>query len=359
VYVLHSLSSTLSHRGIFGFVLGLKGLYSVPTLNADFAIQSGDDFTSTDVQPAIIPATATSRPTLQILTGLDAGRIIGLKNGTAVIGRAMDSQIVLADESVSRQHAEIYTSSTTTPIIYDLESKNGTRVNGHAINGSGKMLVEGDQVQLSTNMVLKFSWQKPAEEALQGSLYQCAIRDWLTQAHNKKYFIERCAQEFSFAQRHGKALTLLLIDIDHFKQINDSYGHDAGDHVLKEIAKYMTEQLREEDFLARYGGEEFAILLRQIDLPHGVLVANRLRTGLKNLRLNYLGKEITCTTSIGVACTQVDSFENSNELFIMADKRLYRAKESGRDCTVFEEQSTADSPDENFSRHPTTPPNEM
>lgn len=324
----------------------------------DFSAHHQSDHTATDLRAPLHVQTASARPTLQVLTGVDAGRILALTKGTTVVGRSLDSEMVLNDESISRQHAEIYTSSAAAPIIYDLESKNGTKVNGEPISPTGQVLIEGDQVRLSANMILKFSWQKPEEEALQGSLYHCAVRDWLTQTYNKRYFIERLAQEFSYAERHHRPLSLLLVDIDHFKGVNDQFGHDAGDHVLREISKFMKTQLREEDVLARYGGEEFAILLRQIDLAEAVLVAERLRVGLKNTSVHYLEQSVQCTTSIGVACTSKNKFKDPNQLFVLADQRLYEAKASGRNKTVFGNPDDLDAPDEDFFRRPTSPPKE-
>jgi len=274
------------------------------------------------------------------------------------MGRALETGIVLHDDRVSRLHAKVQLTAAEPPIIYDLESKNGTRVNGLSIGGNGYSLEDGDQVQLSANTVLKFSWQKPAEEALQGSLYQCAVKDWLTQAHNKRYLTERLEQEFSYAERHGRALSLLLIDLDNFKTLNDRWGHVAGDSALKHVATFMAGQLRNEDVIARYGGEEFVILLRQIELPEAFHVAERLRVGIQKLPIKYKNENISCTVSIGLACTQVGEFQTANDFFVSADQSLYRAKNEGRNRTAHEGGSEIENLSHSFARRPTKPPEE-
>jgi diguanylate cyclase (GGDEF)-like protein len=167
-------------------------------------------------------------------------------------------------------------------------------------------------------------------------LEQLSITDGLTRLHNHRFFQEQLAREIARAERAGGPLTLVLIDIDNFKQLNDRYGHAVGDAVLCEVAKVMTRIVREADVLARYGGEEFALIPGQTDLEGAVGLAEKIRVAIAQsvVAIDDCGRRSTAsvTVSIGVAEYEGDS----RGLFNAADRALYRAKESGKDCVVVE-----------------------
>jgi len=167
-------------------------------------------------------------------------------------------------------------------------------------------------------------------------LEQLSITDGLTRLHNHRFFQEQLAREIARADRAGGSLTLVLIDIDNFKQLNDRYGHAVGDAVLCEVAKVMTRIVREADVLARYGGEEFALIPGQTDLEGAVGLAEKIRVAIAQsvVAIDDCGRRSTAsvTVSIGVAEYEGDS----RGLFNAADRALYRAKESGKDCVVVE-----------------------
>ena len=133
---------------------------------------------------------------------------------------------------------------------------------------------------VGSTSILKFTYHDHLDEVFQRQMYESALRDGLTKVFNKKYFTDYLEKEFAFAVRHGGPLALIFLDIDHFKKINDSHGHPAGDFVLAELSQMMTELLRTEDVLARFGGEEFTILCRGSDLQGALIVAERLRAAV-------------------------------------------------------------------------------
>jgi diguanylate cyclase (GGDEF)-like protein len=161
---------------------------------------------------------------------------------------------------------------------------------------------------------------------------QMAHKDPLTQLGNRSAYESAIETEISRAERHGAGLCMLVVDIDHFKSINDSYGHLAGDQVLKQVARCLEQTLRKEDQVFRYGGEEFVVLLSATDLPNARLTAERLRMQLEALNIKALEFTIPVTASIGVAEWQKG--ELGNTLFHRADQALYQAKQKGRNRVV-------------------------
>jgi diguanylate cyclase (GGDEF)-like protein len=164
-------------------------------------------------------------------------------------------------------------------------------------------------------------------------LYEQSTRDVLTQVHNRRYFEERMAAELAYARRQKTPLSLVLLDVDHFKRINDTHGHAAGDTVLRELAARFATTLRHEDILARYGGEEFAVGLRGITIEGARVVAERLRAAAA-APIRFGDHSIDCTASAGCATMLHDGRETIASLADVADKRLYGAKQQGRDNVV-------------------------
>jgi diguanylate cyclase (GGDEF)-like protein len=161
-------------------------------------------------------------------------------------------------------------------------------------------------------------------------MYESALRDGLTKAFNKKYFTDRLESEFTFAIRHAAPLTLVLFDIDHFKKVNDTHGHPAGDFVLAELSTLLTGSLRAEDVFARYGGEEFAVICRGSELAQGQIVGERLRKAVEAHRFVYEGTHIPITISVGVAGLPDAQVKDAAELVGAADQALYKSKGEGR-----------------------------
>jgi diguanylate cyclase (GGDEF)-like protein len=155
--------------------------------------------------------------------------------------------------------------------------------------------------------------------------------DAMTQLNNYKGFCEILNSEISRASRYKKPLSLIFADIDHFKSVNDNYGHQAGDHALKIVAGSLKNELRDSDNIARYGGEEFVIILPETNTDDALRVSERLREKIKSIKMSYNGNSINVTMSFGVATLPNSQRVSSDKFIKMADEALYRAKGQGRD----------------------------
>ena len=196
------------------------------------------------------------------------------------------------------------------------------------------MLTGGERLRLSKKVVLKFAYQDQLERNAQEDLYSNAVRDPLTGTYNKRFFMERTEHETTYASRHGSPLSLIIFDLDHFKRVNDTYGHPAGDAVLVETATRVHNSLRSEDILARYGGEEFVVLMRNTPLQEALRVAMRIREAIANAPISTPSAPIEITASFGIAEFDSNLSPNADALIAQADARLYKAKTLGRDRIV-------------------------
>lgn len=179
--------------------------------------------------------------------------------------------------------------------------------------------------------------RKEAEQELRKlnqSLKEMSIRDGLTGLFNHRHFQEQLHNAFLLARRHAGELTVAMLDLDHFKLVNDNFGHPFGDFVLKGFADIMKKLVRETDIVARYGGEEFVILLPQTDLKGGVIFAERLRKKAESHVYNDGLHAKQVTISIGLASFKDNKTRESGELLSFADQALYQAKAGGRNCVV-------------------------
>ncbi len=261
------------------------------------------------------------------LSGPLLGKLHLLEQGTVVLGRGTDVEIPINDLGISRHHASI-TFKNGTAIVKDLGSTNATYLNGRRVNESE--LHDGDKIQFSSSTILKYSYQDNIDKIFQEELYKMAVVDALTGAYNKRYLEERFTEEFSYCLRNKVPLTLLMLDIDLFKQINDTFGHPAGDFVLSQVAALARSIIRSEDILARFGGEEFTVILKMTDAPGALMLAERLRRLIDETSFEFEGKKIHVTISIGVATLAGANFPNWEEMLKLADTLLYKSKNAGR-----------------------------
>jgi two-component system cell cycle response regulator len=291
-----------------------------------------DDETSVTMQADLALPTRSERRDrayLIVLAGNSVGQMVKIPGGEAVIGRGRTAEVRLFDEGVSREHARIRTDGNRL-YVEDLGSRNGTFCNGKKVDAPVP-LGDGDKIQVGRTTILKFTYHDALDESFHEQMYESALRDALTKAYNKRYFADRLDGEFRFARRHDTSMALLMLDIDHFKKINDTYGHPAGDAVLVAVADALTRSVRNEDVVARYGGEEFAIILRSINVEGGRILGERLRRMIELMQVDVGGAHpLKVTVSVGIAAFPESNVQNGVELVEAADTALYRAKNGGR-----------------------------
>ncbi len=240
------------------------------------------------------------------------------------LGRGSENTIVLENDSVSRRHAVIEKRGPHYH-VKDLDSTNGTYVNDELI--TDYPLRRGDQVKVG-DTILKFLSGSDMEAQYHETIYRMTIVDGLTGVHNKRYLVETLEREIPRARRHGRPLSLVMLDIDHFKRINDTYGHLAGDYVLKELATLVKSRLRPDDVIARYGGEEFGVVLPETPVTGGESIAEDLRRRIEAHTFVFENETIRVTASMGVA--ELPEGVDVLGFVKAADELLYRAKREGR-----------------------------
>ena len=267
---------------------------------------------------------------LIVINGRAVGKMFKLSGTKLVVGRSPQNEIIVDDEGVSRQHAFVERTPKGWRIV-DNNSTNGVFVNGTRV--FDHELSEGEKVQLGSSAILKFSFQDELEERAQKQLYESATRDGLTNCFNKKYFADQLKTEFAFYYRHQDPLSLSLFDIDFFKKLNDGYGHQAGDYVLRNLAGIVQTALRTEDVLARYGGEEFGIIFKSTDGDRAFAVMERVRRKIEAHEFIYEDKRLPVTISIGIATLYKQNYATPKLLVKAADDFLYKAKGNGRNRT--------------------------
>lgn len=282
------------------------------------------------------------------------------------IGRSPSNNILLTDNAISREHAKLQFSGEAF-VLEDLGSTNGTKVNGKIISLAdlsnadiltfGKLnftfTVKGDnqkedktlspedtralEEDLSkiiadmANSSLKdqlMAFQNKLKEKKRNML-ELAYGDSLTGLFNRRYFDKILANEIKRSIRYGRSLTLIMVDIDHFKKFNDTYGHQKGDSVLRTVGTILKENSRSSDIVCRYGGEEMAILLPEQNLEHGLVTAEKLRKKLVVEAREI--EEVDITASFGVSSTGGHRI-TGEQLIQISDKALYQAKKDGRNC---------------------------
>ena len=269
-----------------------------------------------------------ARGVLIVTTGNDAGRVIPLDADSMVaVGRSTTCAVHLNDDGLSRVHAHI--SHFGGDFVFaDAHSTNGSRVNRERVGGP-VYLRDGDRIQVGTTTTLLFTHADEDEKEALSSAYQGALRDPLTGLFNRRYLSEVLGSELKLAHRRGLDLSVLLLDLDHFKRVNDTFGHLAGDAALLHVARVLSTEVRAEDVIARYGGEEFLILARATPIERASLAAERVRRAIQNSPFRWQDRGVSITASFGVASLRCCSpARDRDALIALADERLYRAKQT-------------------------------
>jgi two-component system, cell cycle response regulator len=284
------------------------------------------------------PPTEKNRGVLTLLTGPLKGTIITLdERGEVTLGRSKEATVLIPDPGLSRIHARIFRrrSPTRTEFyVEDCASTNGTFVAGQRIV-EPTLLSDGVRLGFGRRTSLKFSLQDALEEQELIRVHESALRDRLTGVYNRGAFDDRLHSEFGTSRSRGTPLALLLFDIDHFKRLNDSHGHQAGDAVLRAVAQCVQTTIRAEDVLARYGGEEFAVILKGVSSRSAFVMAERVRVAVEDQLTTWNGKTIGATVSVGAVHAQsAKGIESPAAMIAAADAALYEAKHQGRNCVV-------------------------
>lgn len=261
-----------------------------------------------------------------------SGSLIPLSTIRNSIGRDATCDVELMDDFISREHAVIVQQNGQY-FIHDAGSLNGTFVNDERIE-EPQQLVPGDAVRLG-NHIFKFLSADHVEAQYHEAVYEMMTLDGLTGAQNKRFFEDAIARELLRSQRHWRPMALLLFDIDHFKEVNDGFGHLAGDECLKQLAARVRARIRGEDLFARFGGEEFALALSESTLKQAVRVARDLRQQVEDKPFPTTKGPVPMTISVGVGFSNGQVPMSAQELIAMADDNLYRAKREGRNCVRF------------------------
>ncbi len=266
-----------------------------------------------------------------IISGEPLGRIFSLKPGLNSVGRDPTNDIVLEDKYVSSRHGQ-FTIQQDRILFQDLGSSNGSFIHDQKIETG--VLMDGEHIRIGKT-VLKYLAQGNAENIYAGQMYDYANMDDLTKIHNKKYFLEEIQKEFKRCRIRGGKFCVIMFDIDFFKKVNDTYGHPAGDYVLRKTCDILKETvLRHRDIFARYGGEEFILLLFDTTPEKACQVAERMRQTIEKTHFEHQDQVIPLTISLGVAMYD-HKLTAVEEILETADQNLYRSKKTGRNRVSF------------------------
>ncbi len=288
------------------------------------------------------------RPALVFLSGELIAVPIPLDREEVILGRALEADVRVNDSKVSRRHAMIETTidpETQLPkyILTDLESRNGTILNGQ--RAGREILHNGDKITIGEH-ILRFDLLDEIDREYQKQIHRLISHDDLTGLLSSRSFFSELRRETARAKAESRSLCILMMDVDHFKKVNDTYGHLTGSKTLEEIGQCITEIMRSGDAAARFGGEEFAAFLLDAEMGQALVAAERIRSVIEDKAFSVIrhGKPSDShrvTISIGVSTFPEDSTDPI-ELVEMADSALYRAKREGRNKVCAYRDMSAD-----------------
>jgi diguanylate cyclase (GGDEF)-like protein len=285
----------------------------------------------TEVGAARGPRPGSENGCLIVIYGHEIGRRVRVSTEPLIIGRSPKSDIQVDQESVSRDHCRIRFEHGEF-LVRDLGSTNGTYVNDDLVQEE-RRLRHGDQLKVGRT-ILKFIVGDDVEVEYHEEIYRLMTTDGLTQLHNKRYFDEMLDREVARAKRYKRGFSLLVFDIDHFKRVNDQFGHLAGDAILRQLGAVLLGRLRVNDVLARIGGEEFALITPEVGLDGAKELAGKIRRLISDTRFDFEGRRVEITVSVGVAEWQTH-YEDPSDLLKAADDKMYEAKRNGRNQVCF------------------------
>jgi diguanylate cyclase (GGDEF)-like protein len=281
---------------------------------------------------------------LIMIQGGTTGTMLPVEGPETALGRSTENRHQFLDSTISRRHAVVTHDDSGTAWLTDLGSSNGTFLDGKRLTpGAATRIEDGARIQLGASIVLKYVSLDPDDERFQREMFERTVRDNLTGLYNRGYFMEQIGPLCERNRLRSLGTALLMMDVDHFKRVNDVHGHDAGDAALREVAKVLRESTRTEDLVARYGGEEFVVALPIASAEQGWERAEQFRRLLTGRPIRAGRKELRVTASFGVSCTTISRPRGVKALLTTADIALYEAKRSGRDRVVAAERMLTDS----------------
>lgn len=272
---------------------------------------------------------AQEAPSLYLLAmaGPDKGAVFTLVPGDTLLGRSDDCTIPLAGRGVSRRHALLQLDDAGHLMLEDLNSTNGVFVDGKP--AKKRLLTPGETLSLGPEVSLRLEASTVGVQDLLQRMYQSATTDPLTGLFNRRTFEERLTEEFSVLTRHKLESCLAIVDVDHFKRVNDTWGHSIGDRVLQTLAEHLKKSVRTGDLVGRFGGEEFVLYIRQSGLDGAITLLERLRIEVEGQAIALKGEaNLSITISAGVV--SLAGFDDWHTAFSQADEALYEAKAQGR-----------------------------
>ncbi len=266
-------------------------------------------------------------------SGAKLGKRYPLIEQINVVGRSPTVQVIIQEASVSRQHARFLLIGDQVA-VEDMGSSNGTFVND--VRAEGQVtLKDGDIVRLGT-VLLKFFAHDNVDSVMHDKIYRMATIDAGTQIFNKQYLLDALESEFKFSKTYTRELSIIYYDLDHFKPVNDNYGHNAGDFILRESAALVKSAVRKDDILGRFGGEEFVIILPNTDARVAAELAERIRQKHEShvfiIEFEKAGQKqrVNHRQTISMGVTQLKNpIATTKEFLESADKKLYNSKQTG------------------------------
>ena len=269
-----------------------------------------------------------SEACLVIVLGKPLGKRFALNRKTVVIGRGSECEIPMLDNSLSRAHAQVLKKEGGRFYLSDLNSTNGTYLNDQKLTPGKAIEVKNGDLLKMGNIIFKFIGRGKIDNVFHKDILYLASRDDLTGTLNR-VSLRSCLEEgFQKARMSRKPLSVIVLDLDHFKSVNDTYGHATGDFVLKETVKVAQSVIRGDDFIGRFGGDEFMVVLWDTSPTNACIIAERIRSKIEKHSFTYEGKRIPVTVSLGV-CSLDDSIQSMDDFFKRADGAQYNAKKNG------------------------------
>lgn len=269
-------------------------------------------------------------PYLRVIFPLECNQRVPLSPRPLTIGRSRDADLVLNNSQISRVHCQVYFTEDEV-VVEDLKSTNGTFIDGRSVR-RGRLSL-GSRLQLGT-FVLRVEFKDTQEVSYEDKLFAAATTDPLTGIANRHWLMERASAELANFSDSRHEIGAVILDIDFFKSVNDTYGHQAGDAVLRDVAQILRREKRVQDLLGRYGGEEFVMFLPFTDAERATAFCERIRRVVEGQVFTFRQARIRITVSVGVCSRPGPRVGPLEDLLQRADESLYEAKRRGRNQVV-------------------------